>query len=278
MGEERLMRLLAWEACYNARDLGGYATVGGGRTRWGAFVRADNLRRLRSSGRAALLDYGVRTVIDLRRADELEIDPNPFAEQSGDARWPRYLNLPFGLGADRAAVAAVVAAGAGPDASMDALFRLVLDQYWRGIAGVMTAIAAAPDGAVLFHCHAGKDRTGLIAALLLALAGVPAPTIAEDYALSQEYLRPMFDARLSQRVRRRQARAAGHDDRRHARDDAEHSGASRHTPRRRGALPAGGGRRGRGYRESTAARAGVTVPKRRIWGLATIRVLTRHRT
>lgn len=198
MGEERLMRLLAWEACYNARDLGGYATVGGGRTRWGAFVRADNLRRLRSSGRAALLDYGVRTVIDLRRADELEIDPNPFAEQSGDARWPRYLNLPFGLGADRAAVAAVVAAGAGPDASMDALFRLVLDQYWRGIAGVMTAIAAAPDGAVLFHCHAGKDRTGLIAALLLALAGVPAPTIAEDYALSQEYLRPMFDARLSQ--------------------------------------------------------------------------------
>jgi protein-tyrosine phosphatase len=50
----------------------------------------------------------------------------------------------------------------------------------------------------LFHCHAGKDRTGLIAALLLALAGVPEPTIAEDYALSQECLQPIYDERLSQ--------------------------------------------------------------------------------
>jgi protein-tyrosine phosphatase len=78
------------------------------------------------------------------------------------------------------------------------LFRVVLDHYWRGIAGVMRAIAAAPAGGVLFHCHAGKDRTGLVAALLLALAGVPNATIAEDYALSQACLQPLFDQRLSQ--------------------------------------------------------------------------------
>ena len=196
MSEEQPSRRLVWDACYNARDLGGYATTDGGGTRWGAFVRADNLCRLTPAGQNALLEYGVRTVIDLRRSSELQIDPDPFAEQSGDPRWPRYMNLPLGLGADRAAIAAVAAAGRSPEASMEALFRLVLDGYWRGIAGVMAAIAAAPDGAVLFHCHAGKDRTGLVAALLLALAGVPAPMIAEDYALSQECLRPIFDARL----------------------------------------------------------------------------------
>ncbi len=81
---------------------------------------------------------------------------------------------------------------------MLALFRVVLDHYWRGIAGIMSAIAAAPEGALLFHCHAGKDRTGLIAALLLALAGVPHATIAEDYALSQVCLQPIFDQRLNQ--------------------------------------------------------------------------------
>jgi len=197
MTDPHQARLLRWEACYNARDLGGYATAGGRQTRWGAFVRSDNLSRLTPSGRAALLAYGVRTVIDLRRADELRIDPNPFAESAGAAR-PLYLNLPLGLGADSAGIAAVAAGGAGEDTSMLELFCRVLDHYWRGIAGVMSAIAAAPEGAVLFHCHAGKDRTGLIAALLLALASVPEPTIAEDYALSQACLQPIYEERLRQ--------------------------------------------------------------------------------
>ena len=194
----RPARRLHWDACYNARDLGGYATADGGRTRWGAFVRADNLSRLTPAGQSALIAYGVRTVIDLRRADELTIDLNPFATPSDDPRRPAYLNLPLGLHADREGILAVQAAGEGDDASMLELFRLVLDHYWRGIAGVMNAIAAAPEGAVLFHCHAGKDRTGMIAALLLALAGVPNATIAEDYALSQVCLQPIFDQRLSQ--------------------------------------------------------------------------------
>ncbi|MEP7190405.1 MAG: tyrosine-protein phosphatase [Roseiflexaceae bacterium] len=191
-------RRLHWDACYNARDLGGYATADGARTRWGAFVRADNLSRLTPAGQAALIEYGVRTVIDLRRAFELTIDLNPFATPSDATRVVTYLNLPLGLGADRKGTLAVQAAGEGDDAALSAIFCQVLDHYGRGIAGVMTAIAVAPPGAVLFHCHAGKDRTGMIAALLLALAGVPNATIAEDYALSQLCLQPIFDQRLSQ--------------------------------------------------------------------------------
>jgi protein-tyrosine phosphatase len=197
MSDNQLSRHLRWEACYNARDLGGYATADGTYTRWGALVRADNLSRLTPAGQSALIAYGVRTVIDLRRTGELTIDLNPFAA-SDSPRPPAYANLPLGHGADDAGIAAVKAAGEGADASLVGLYRQVLNHYWRGIAGIMTAIAAAPEGAVLFHCHAGKDRTGLIAALLLALANVPATTIAEDYALSAECLRPIYDARLSE--------------------------------------------------------------------------------
>jgi protein-tyrosine phosphatase len=191
-------RHLRWNACYNARDLGGYATVDGGHMRWGAFVRADNLSRLTPAGQAALVEYGVRTVIDLRRAYELAIDLNPFATPSDATRAVSYLNLPLGLGADRDGILAVQAAEQGDQPALAAIFCRVLDHYGRGIAGVMNAIATAPPGAVLFHCHAGKDRTGLVAALLLALAGVPNTTIAEDYALSQLCLQPLFDNWLSQ--------------------------------------------------------------------------------
>jgi len=198
MSGSRSARRLHWDACYNVRDLGGYATADGGRTRWSAFVRADNLSRLTPAGHSALIAYGVRTVIDLRRADELTIDRNPFAAPSQHTRAVTYLNLPLGLGADRDGILAVQAAGAGDDLSLVELYRQVLDHYWRGIAGVMNAIATAPAGALLLHCHAGKDRTGLVAALLLALAGVPNATIAEDYALSQLCLQPIFDRRLGQ--------------------------------------------------------------------------------
>ena len=188
-------RRLFWDACYNVRDLGGYPTSDGTQTRWRSLVRADTMCRLTADGRAALLDYGVRTVIDLRRSDELRLDPNPFATPRGQTGLVTYLNLPLGAGAsidERAAVKAV------SETTLAGLFCAVLDNYWRGIAASLAAIASAPEGAVLFHCHAGKDRTGLVAALLLALAGVPYPTIAEDYALSSICLQPIYDEQLRQ--------------------------------------------------------------------------------
>ena len=106
-------RHLHWDACYNARDLGGYATADGGYTRWGAFVRADNLSRLTPAGQSALIAYGVRTVIDLRRAGELTIDLNPFASRSQICAVQHIFNLPLGLRADREGILAVQAAGEG---------------------------------------------------------------------------------------------------------------------------------------------------------------------
>ena len=75
--------------------------------------------------------------------------------------------------------------------------RAVLDHFRARVGAVVRAVAEAPEGGVLVHCFAGKDRTGIVAALALALAGVPRETIAADYALSDSYLQPLYDELLA---------------------------------------------------------------------------------
>jgi protein-tyrosine phosphatase len=177
--EREWTRRLEWEGCLNARDLGGYATLDGRETRWGAVVRSDSLSALTEAGQAALADYGVRTIVDLRLQSEIDEQPNPFAEpgEHGIA----YHNLSI----------IDPAAGFPPDTyTLAENYLWMLDRFGATVAEVLTGIARAPDGGVLIHCAAGKDRTGLVSALLLALAGVPEETIAADYALTAEYLRP----------------------------------------------------------------------------------------
>ncbi len=175
--EREWSRLLDWEGGLNARDLGGYATEDGRETRWGAVVRSAALGALTEAGRAALADYGVRTIVDLRLPEELEREPNPFAEP-GD-HGISYTNVSF------------IDPAAAPPEEVSTLaedYLRMLDRYRGGVADAMTAVARAPEGGVLVHCAAGKDRTGLISALLLGLVGVPEGTIADDYALTAELL------------------------------------------------------------------------------------------
>ncbi len=183
------MQQLEWEACYNVRDIGGYPIQNGHgpHTRSRAIIRADNLARLTPAGRAALIAYGVRTIIDLRFKGEVESQPDPFADAAIHNHTVNYLHLPL-QAAGPEAEAALKAAR-----SMQEGYCISLDYEQEPFARVMTAIAEAPEGAVLVHCHAGRDRTGLVIALLLDLAGVPAETIAEDYALSDVHLKPLND-------------------------------------------------------------------------------------
>ena len=198
--ERRRLRHLAWEGCRNVRDLGGYPAMDGCETRWRAIVRADNLAFLTEAGRAALVAYGVRTILDLRRPREVEEAPNPFAHDG--AQGITYANVSFGDPA-----VAQRTGGSLADRYQHALVLLP-----HRIAAIMRAIAYAPDGAVVLHCKGGKRRTGIIVALLLELVGVARATIAADYALSVACLRSRDEAWLAQgpgeRVKRERQFAA----------------------------------------------------------------------
>jgi protein-tyrosine phosphatase len=188
---EQPERRLRWDACLNVRDVGGYPTVSEGRTRWGALVRSDSLCRLTPEGRTALLGYGIRTVIDLRQRWELEVAPNPFAGSAEPAGPLVYLTLPLSDSLDEPLQVAFRAASTHRDWN-----RISLDRCAANLAAVVRAVADARAGGILIHCHAGKDRTGAMVALLLALAEVPDEVIAQDYALSEVYLKELYDAEV----------------------------------------------------------------------------------
>ena len=195
LGPERpRLRHLPWERCLNVRDVGGYPTTDGRHTCWQALVRADNLASLTEAGRAALVAYGVRSIIDLRRPHEVELAPNPFA--GGGPQGIAYANVSFG----DPAVAPPTAT------SLADRYQRALVLFPHRIIAIMQAIAYAPQGGVVLHCNAGKDRTGLIAALLLELVGVARATIGADYALSAESLRSSDEARLARRAGERAER------------------------------------------------------------------------
>ena len=179
-------RILDWEGCYNVRDLGGLVTGNGRFTAYGHIIRSDMLSRLTTTGRAALAAYGVQTIIDLRGSHEVKAAPYQF-DGLAQLNRPTYRNLP--LEKDDPAVSALIhQAKTRPE-----VYKIILTHYPDAIAAVLQAIAKADKGGVVIHCHAGKDRTGIVVALLLRLAGVTDEVIAADYAASQACLWPLYE-------------------------------------------------------------------------------------
>lgn len=177
-------RLIALTGAHNVRDLGGYETRDGGLTRWRSILRGDALHALSQDDIATLMAHGLSTVIDLRNPVEIAREANPFDGFDG----VDYVNIP--MFSALAPVEMMAAEQAGFD--MGHRYCLGLDACQKTIAEVLTTMAQAPDGVILFHCSAGKDRTGIIAALLLANAGVDDTTIVEDYALTGTISGPLI--------------------------------------------------------------------------------------
>lgn len=189
-------RDLVWDGCLNVRDLGGHRTSDGRETRFGAVVRADSVRQLNEAGWRALLEHGVRTVVDLRGEDELRDDP----PAHGDVE---LLHVPFMEAREeewRAIEAELeAAADAAPDyaSATREVYLIFLEHFAANVAAGLRAVADAREGGVVVHCAGGKDRTGLLTAFLLHLAGVDVEAIAADYALSEERLRPRAEEWLA---------------------------------------------------------------------------------
>lgn len=178
-------RDLSWDGCLNVRDLGGHATEDGRTTRFGAVVRADSRGRLTDAGWEALLAYGVSRIVDLRLEQEVAADPPcalplevvhvSLADALVEHEWREI---------DEAAAAAPDLVGA-----VAVVYGAVLERCRSRLAAALEAVAEAPPGAVVVHCVGGKDRTGLVSALLLRLCRVPVGSIDADYAATEANLR-----------------------------------------------------------------------------------------
>lgn len=165
----------------NVRDLGGHPTEDGHETRFGGVVRADSVRGLSDDGWEALHAYGVRRIVDLRWHAELEEDlPRELSIE--------VVHVPL-LGERNEATAseidALLSEIQDPADRRSVMYLEFLRRYPGNFARAIAAVGKAPEGTVVVHCAGGVDRTGLVSALLLRLAGVAPEHIAADYAASE---------------------------------------------------------------------------------------------
>ena len=179
-------RRLNWPDLHKARDLGSLPTGDGGRIHSMALIRTDNHDRLTNEGVAMLRESDLKQIVDLRSSWEAEKYPSPFKLE------PEYVNQPLLDEADEHSQTPVYQAKTNLE-----IYKVMLERYASLIGKAVTAIANAPVGGVVIHCHAGKDRTGLITALALSVAGVEASVIAEDYAATDVFLAGHYAAELN---------------------------------------------------------------------------------
>jgi protein-tyrosine phosphatase len=182
-------RILDWDGVINARDSGGLPAASG-QIRRGALVRSDVLNGLTPDGVAALTEHGVRTVIDVRAPDEIVHAWHRYPLREHEV--VQYRNLPFTAGHPDA-MDDQVRAMYSQAQSREEINKLDIDRHRMGIGAIVAAIADAPPGGVLVHCHAGKDRTGIVMAVTLSAVGVSDDDIADDYALTQLVLDRLLD-------------------------------------------------------------------------------------
>ena len=179
-------RDLAWDGCLNVRDLGGHRTEDGRETRWGSVVRADSVRTLTDAGWEALVAHGVGTIVDLRSYGELEQDASrdvpvdvvhvSVMAEHDDPVWQEIERM----------------SEDDPERETEVFYLETLRRWGDRFADAVAAVAHAPEAPVVVHCRGGRDRTGIVAALLLRLAGVSVVDTAADYALSSARLEPQW--------------------------------------------------------------------------------------
>ncbi|HUK96823.1 MAG TPA: tyrosine-protein phosphatase [Gaiellaceae bacterium] len=180
------MTALDWEGCVNVRDLGGLPTADGRTTAHGSVIRSDNLGDLTKRGWRSLAEHGVVRIVDLRWPAEREGESPPPVEVE-------IVSIPL-LGEsldDDYLVELNASLDASPDVADHYAWSYVdfLERF-RDRFGLALGAVAEVEGTVVVHCAGGKDRTGLISALLLRLAGVDRTVVAADYAVSEENLAP----------------------------------------------------------------------------------------
>ena len=179
-------QLVTGLAFVNCRDLGGMPLAGGKTFRKGIFLRSESPQWLSPEAIKQVKDYGVKTVIDLRGEEEIKQDGNPFMYDPD----VDYHNVPLLNGNPNDT----------KDQTMEYLRTHVLGDYYMIIAEEMgdrlvqiMRVLLDCKGTALFHCHHGKDRTGVVAAILYLISGASRENIISNYKISYEYLKEFLE-------------------------------------------------------------------------------------
>lgn len=173
----------------NFRDLGGYETTEGAVVRRGAVYRSAHLHGLDDEDRERILALGIRTLCDLRGHEEGARRPGPF---EGDSAVARHVLGVTGTRATGDPVRTILEYGItemGPHQLVD-VYRRFLERYATAYGRIVELCADPANHAVVVHCSAGKDRTGIASALLLSVLGVDDDTVVADYELTNELWSP----------------------------------------------------------------------------------------
>lgn len=183
------LRRLPLEGTPNLRDLGGYRTADGRQTRWGRLFRAGRLSALTDADKQTLAQYDLRLICDFRREDEYQRD----ATDLGNHEQISIHNLAINPGDHSGAIASVEMSEITAD-DMAQFMVMINREFALQQTGtyrrMFELLLDTETGGFLFHCSAGKDRTGFAAALILAALGVDRDTIMHDYMLTAEYYPP----------------------------------------------------------------------------------------
>jgi protein-tyrosine phosphatase len=202
MSDQRTHAHVSLDGALNCRDIGGYAAAEGRQVRTGAIFRCDKLSELSDDDLDELTDRGIRTVIDFRADHEVARDPSRL--------WPSVTtHVPLPIGGDEAAeqidflrrildkeITEFSVADVGQ------MYVDMLNERQVQFGRFMQLVTDFENLPVLFHCTAGKDRTGIGAALILELLGVERSTVLDDYELTNALrtahripqLRPQLEA------------------------------------------------------------------------------------
>ena len=193
-------RRIPFKGAVNFRDLGGYETMDGRRTKWGQIFRSDSLARLTATDQTVLKGMGIRLVCDFRTPGEVENSPDRLPEGSGIG----YLHLPVVHG-EFDSVKALERIKKGDiswlskDFMVNGYIRNVEEfgETWGRVLNRMIEPESRP---LVFHCTGGKDRAGVCAALFLLSLGVPEDTVVYDHGLSNVYIGELLE-RINEWIR-----------------------------------------------------------------------------
>ena len=178
-------RQLPMSGGFNMRDLGGYRTSDGRHVKWGRIIRSDDLHSLTDEDLAYLASIPVKTVADFRSPQEVRAMPDKLSPQG-----MTYVGLPITPGSLDDLQSYIAMTPEEVEAKMEWMnvYFATSDEGRERYREFFRLLKETDDAAILFHCSAGKDRTGMGAALILYALGVPEQTVMEDYLASNGYL------------------------------------------------------------------------------------------